>query len=150
MIRTRIFWHRIAIPVEMDLSNSPEFKNLDPTIVSCKYFDLDFDPHDDIVDWWDIPTPNMQRVLEYQRLEDDVSKWIYVFMGRLCFDVNEIDGWQVIPFLKGIARSGKSTLITKVCRKFYEIEDVSVLSNNIEKKFGFQVFTMGLCLLVQR
>jgi len=127
--------------------NSSEFKNLDPTIVSCKYFDLEFDPCEDIEDWWNIPTPNMQRVLDYQRLEDEVSKWVYVFMGRLCFDVNEIDGWQVIPFLKGIARSGKSTLITKVCRKFYEIEDVSVLSNNIEKKFGLSSIYNGFMFI---
>jgi len=56
--------------------------------------------------------------------------------GRLCFDVGDLDGWQVIPFFKGIARSGKSTLITKVFKKFYENEDVGTLSNNIEKKFG--------------
>jgi hypothetical protein len=56
--------------------------------------------------------------------------------GRLCFDVGELDTWQVIPFFKGIARSGKSTLITKVFKKFYENEDVKTLSNNIEKKFG--------------
>jgi phage/plasmid-associated DNA primase len=56
--------------------------------------------------------------------------------GRLCFDVGELDGWQVIPFFKGIARSGKSTLITKVFKKFYENEEVGTLSNNIEKKFG--------------
>jgi phage/plasmid-associated DNA primase len=50
--------------------------------------------------------------------------------------MNEIDSWQVIPFLKGIAGSGKSTIITKALKKFYECEDVKTLSNNIEKKFG--------------
>jgi phage/plasmid-associated DNA primase len=127
--------------------NSHEFRELDPTIVSCKYFDLPFDPYDNVQDWLDIPTPNIQKVLEYQRLEEDVARWIYVFMGRLCFDVNEIDGWQVIPFLKGIARSGKSTLITKVCRKFYETEDVAVLSNNIEKKFGLSSIVNGFMFI---
>jgi hypothetical protein len=68
-------------------------------------------------------------------------------MGRLCFDVNELDGWQVIPFLKGIAQSGKSTLITKVARKFYECEDVAVLSNNIEKKFGLQSIHKGFVFI---
>jgi len=127
--------------------NSHEFHELDPTIVSCKYFDAPFNPYDELENWWDIPTPNMQRVLDYQKLDPEVSKWIYVFMGRLCFDVNEIDGWQVIPFLKGIARSGKSTLITKVCRKFYETEDVSVLSNNIEKKFGLSSIYNGFMFI---
>ena len=66
----------------------------------------------------------------------DFNNWMYVMGGRLCFAVNDIDTWQVIPFLKGIARSGKSTLITKVFRKFYNADDVRTLSNNVEKKFG--------------
>jgi hypothetical protein len=56
--------------------------------------------------------------------------------GRLCYDVGDLDGWQVIPFFKGIARSGKSTLIMNVFKKFYEGEDVGTLGNNIERKFG--------------
>ena len=126
---------------------SREFRELDPTLVSCKYFDLPFDPYDNVADWYDIPTPHMQRVLDYQRFETDVCKWMYVFCGRLCFEVNELDGWQVIPFLKGIARSGKSTLITKVCKLFYECEDVATLSNNIEKKFGLQSIYKGFMFI---
>jgi hypothetical protein len=76
-----------------------------------------------------------------------VCRWLYVFLGRLCYDVNELDGWQVIPFLKGIAQSGKSTLITKVARKFYECEDVATLSNNIEKKFGLQSIYRGFMFI---
>ena len=124
-----------------------EFNELDPSLVSCKYFEQEFDPYEDIADWYDIPTPHMQGVLDYQRFEEDVCRWTYVFMGRLCFDVNEMDGWQVIPFLKGIARSGKSTLITKVARKFYECEDVSTLSNNIEKKFGLSSIYKGFMFI---
>jgi phage/plasmid-associated DNA primase len=56
--------------------------------------------------------------------------------GRLCYDVGDLDSWQIIPFFKGIAKSGKSTLITKVFKNFYENQDVRTLSNNIEKKFG--------------
>jgi hypothetical protein len=72
---------------------------------------------------------------------------MYVFCGRLCFDVNDLDGWQVIPFIKGIARSGKSTIITKVCKKFYESEDVKILSNNIEKKFGLDSIHEGFMFI---
>jgi hypothetical protein len=89
----------------------------------------------------------MQRVLDYQKFGDEVCKWIYVMCGRLCFDVNDLDGWQVIPFLKGIARSGKSTIITKICKKFYETSDVKTLSNNIEKKFGLDSIHDGFMFI---
>lgn len=115
---------------------SREFKCLDPTIVSCKYFDKHFEDYTETKNWYEIPTPYFQSVLDYQGFTEDVCKWVYVMGGRLCFDVNDMDGWQIIPFFKGIARSGKSTLITKVFKKFYENDDVKTLSNNIEKKFG--------------
>jgi hypothetical protein len=115
---------------------SQEFRCLDPTIIACKYFDQQFDDFSHLKNWQDIPTPWFDSVLKYQKFEDEVCHWAYVMGGRLCFDVGELDGWQVIPFFKGIARSGKSTLITKVFKKFYENEDVGTLSNNIEKKFG--------------
>lgn len=115
--------------------DSPEFKALDQTVVSCKYFEQDF-PDYSAVDWRDIPTPHFDSVLTYQGFDKDVREWVCVLGGRLCFDVNEIDKWQCIPFLKGVAQSGKSTLITKVFRKFYNTEDVRTLSNNVERKFG--------------
>jgi len=115
---------------------SKEFACLDPTIIACKYFDKQFDDFSHIEDWTEIPTPWFDSILEYQNFEKEVCNWCYVMGGRLCFDVGELDTWQVIPFFKGIARSGKSTLITKVFKKFYENEDVKTLSNNIEKKFG--------------
>ena len=115
---------------------SDKYACLDPSIIACKYFDKQFDDFSHVENWKDIPTPYFDSVLKYQKFEDAVCDWAYVMGGRLCFDVGELDGWQVIPFFKGIARSGKSTLITKVFKKFYEPEDVGTLSNNIEKKFG--------------
>lgn len=115
---------------------SDKYTCLDPSIVACKYFDKQFDDFSHIENWRDIPTPFFDSVLKYQKFEDEVCNWAYVMGGRLCFDIGELDKWQIIPFFKGIARSGKSTLITKVFKKFYENEDVSTLSNNIEKKFG--------------
>jgi len=115
----------------------PYGSSLDPTIVSCKYFDQEF-PADvfAVQNWKDISTPVIQTIMDYQKFSEEVCAWLYVFIGRLCFDINDQDSWQVIPFLKGIAGSGKSTIITKVCKKFYDSEDVRTLSNNIEKKFG--------------
>jgi hypothetical protein len=126
---------------------SNEYRCLDPTIVSSKYFDQQFVPYAHIENWWDLPTPHFQTVLNYQGFSEDVSKWMYVMGGRLCFDVGDLDGWQVIPFLKGIARSGKSTLITKVFKKFYENEDARTMSNNIERKFGLSSIFDGFLFI---
>jgi hypothetical protein len=117
---------------------SDEFAKLDPTVTSCKYFDQDLVVGDH-PDWYSIETPFFQSILDYQKFSEDVCRWMYVMVGRLMFDVNALDQWQVITFFKGIARSGKSTIITKVCKKFYEAEDVKTLSNNIERKFGLSM-----------
>lgn len=124
-----------------------DFARLDPTIVSCKFFDLPFQDYTRTPQWWDIPTPYFQSILDYQKFDKDVSSWMYVMGGKMCFDVGEIDGWQVIPFLKGIARSGKSTIITKVFKKFYESEDCRTLSNNIERKFGLSSIYDGFMFI---
>ena len=125
--------------------DSDEYDRLDPTIVACKYFDMHFD-NTPVNDWYDIPTPHMQSIMDYQRFPEDVCRWLYVFCGRLCYDVNDLDGWQVIPFLKGIAGTGKSTII-KVCKKFYDPDDVKTLSNNIEKKFGLDSIHDGFMFI---
>lgn len=125
---------------------SNEFKNLDQTVVSSKYFDLEFEDYTD-KDWREIPTPFFDSILKYQQLNKDVCEWVFALGGRLCFDVNEIDKWQCIPFLKGVARSGKSTLITKVFRKFYCTEDVKTLSNNVERKFGLSAIMDGFMFI---
>lgn len=116
--------------------DSPEFATLDPTIISSKYFDQDFTYHENVSDWYKIETPAMQQILDFQKFPEEVCRWMYVFAGRLMFDVGDMDQWQIIPFFKGIARSGKSTLIVKVFKKFYDSEDVKTLSNNVERKFG--------------
>jgi hypothetical protein len=127
--------------------DSHEFQCLDPTIASSKYFDKNFNPYHHLENWWDIPTPQFQNILNYQQFDEEVSKWMYVMGGKLCYDVCEIDKWQIIPFLKGIAKSGKSTIITKVFKKFYDSEDVRTLSNNVERKFGLSSIHDGFMFI---
>ena len=110
-------------------------RSLNIDIVACKFFNCNFNNFDEIDDWYNVPTPFFQSILDYQEFSEEVCRWIYVFIGRLMFDLNELDNWQVALFLEGIAGSGKST-ITKIVKKFYETCDVGVLSNNIEKTFG--------------
>jgi hypothetical protein len=56
---------------------SREFKNLDQTIVSCKYFDKEFTNYEHLENWYDIPTPFFQSILEYQKFDSNVCKWMY-------------------------------------------------------------------------
>lgn len=122
------FWHYS--------SNAPPPAGV---VAAANFFDLDFQSEVG-GDWYDIPTPNLQKILDYQDFPEDVCKWMYAFLGRLLYDVGDLDGWQVIPFCKGQAASGKSTILLKVAKIFYDKVDVGILSNNIEKKFGISAF----------
>eukprot|EP00798_Chlamydomonas_sp_ICE-L_P027292 gene27292-biopygen3125 len=106
-------------------------------VVAAKYFDIDFPcAEEGTEEDWQPLTPYLQSILDFQKMSPDVSWWMYVFIGRLIYEVGELDEWQVLPYLKGAASTGKSTILTRVCREIYDAHDVDVLSNNIEKKFG--------------
>lgn len=116
----------------------------DDTLVSCKiiekvfagvYFDGDPIPGTPLKSYDNLATPLFDSIFSPQAWELDMIKWMFVFIGRLFYEVNERDSWQVIPFLKGVAGTGKSTVI-KVVQKLYNPRDVGVISNNIEKQFG--------------
>lgn len=76
-------------------------------VVACKFVDDAF-PEDLVgAPWHAIPTPHLQSIMDYQRFSADVCQWLYVILGRLLYPLNELDSWQVIPFFKGAASSGK-------------------------------------------
>lgn len=118
--------------------DSPAAAMLPSALVAARYFDAEFDPHTDLQpdDWAQVPTPNLQSIMDFQGMSAEVCRWLYVMIGRLIYEVGERDGWQVLPYLKGAASSGKSTILVRVCRGLYDATDVGVLSNNIERKFG--------------
>lgn len=118
--------------------NGKERKRLRPGTVSCKYFDMKMEyKHYD--DWYDIPTPNIQKILDLQykshKEYEDIAKWMYRLMGRLFYAIGDLDGWQVIPFMVGLAGTGKGTTI-KAVQKFFAPEDVGVLGNDGQKDFA--------------
>tara|TARA_B110000090_G_C13390066_1_gene449148 strand:- start:211 stop:3093 length:2883 start_codon:yes stop_codon:yes gene_type:complete len=72
--------------------------------------------------------------------------WTYAFVGRMLYELNVFDQWSVIPFLKGKAGTGKSTL-AKLVSWFYASHNVGILSNNSEAKFGLSAIYQSLVWL---
>lgn len=116
----------------------------DDLLVSCKiiekcfaeaYFNGPPIPGTPLSTFEELTTPFFDSIFTPQEWNDDMIRWMFVFIGRLFYEVNEKDSWQVIPFLKGVAGTGKSTVI-KVVQRLYNSRDVGVISNNIEKQFG--------------
>jgi hypothetical protein len=77
----------------------------------------------------------MDRIMDTQNLSPDVKRCYYAFLGRGMYNIRELDNWQGFLYIKGQANTGKSTLYTFVS-SFYNEEDVGVLANNVEEKFG--------------
>jgi hypothetical protein len=90
-----------------------DLPQLPPDTISCKYFDVEFNNYDRYR-WENIPTPNIQSILDYQFKDheeySDILKWVYILIGRLLYDAGKHDDWQVMPFVRGIAGSGKCLL----------------------------------------
>jgi phage/plasmid-associated DNA primase len=109
--------------------------------VACKYHEKDFNNFDEYEnDWFRIidHCPTFKSVLDYQEFPEEIQKWLCIFMGRMCFEIGEMDNWQVLLYLLGQAGAGKSTILMKILQKFYDEEDVGIISNNIDAKFGIK------------
>jgi hypothetical protein len=119
-----------------------------------------------------IPTPTLDRIVEFQmaqlcpgkpealtpeqlaefhRARADVMAWIYCHLGRLMFPLHRHDYWQVVVYIMGMAGTGKSTLGELFFDIFPE-EHIAIVSSNIEEKFGLQTLfdkPLWLCLEVK-
>lgn len=121
---------------------------MDPSIAATKYFDFEFQPltaeQQVPGGWFDIPTPAFQSILKQQFSREDeyegISRMMYRMIGRLLHPAGKLDNWQVWPYIKGCAGTGKSTIITRVCKDFFAPEDVGILASTSEKMFGLSAF----------
>lgn len=111
-------------------------------IVASKFFNQKFKNHNQ-KDWYDIPTPYVQKILDHQFKKEPehnkICKTIYIMIGRMLYNVGELDDWQVILFFKGLAGTGKSTIL-KLISNIYDSDDIGIISNNMEKTFGLSSF----------
>ena len=114
----------------------PEFYSKESYPVACRHFDSDFDIHWlELDDPMMIPTPAINQIFVTQKLSPDVVRWSWALFGRLLYNVGEHDDWQILPFIKGLANTGKSCLL-KFLAKIYDPQDVAYVSNMFEKQFG--------------
>ena len=115
-------------------------RKIGPGIVSAKLFNVDFeDCTNKYSDWFKIiknNCPSFVSIMEYQQWPEEVMKWLCIFIGRMFYKIGELDDWQVIGYLLGLAGTGKSTFFDNVIGQLYEKEDVGVLSNNGQRTFG--------------
>jgi phage/plasmid-associated DNA primase len=110
--------------------------------VSSKYFDEDFQdfPNMNEDNWFEIMEhcPNFKKILQYQEFPLEVQQMLCVFMGKCAFEIGEMENWQVVMYLLGMAGAGKSTILNKILQKWYEEDDVGIIPNNIEKQYGLK------------
>ena len=102
--------------------------------MSSKYFDIPF-RFAHISDPYQVPTPHLDSIYQYQHLAEEVIEVNKMFLGRMLYDVGECDQWQVISFLLGSGGTGKST-IHNIVRGFFDHDEVGIIGNNYQKVFG--------------
>lgn len=85
--------------------------------------------------------PDRQKVAAgdpvIQNEADKVREWAYAFIGRMLFELNQHDSWQVVPIFIGKAGTGKSLLLSTI-GKFFNDNDVGVVGNDNQKIFGLE------------
>ena len=65
-----------------------------PSGLCCaKHFPHPFPAEHTSSTWQSIPTPTLDTMLASQELEFEVRRWLYVFLGRLLYEVGEKDNW---------------------------------------------------------
>jgi hypothetical protein len=120
-------WKDLWIPFE-----GPGAIKIGESIVSCKLFNIDF--HDcQFDDWFDIikeKCPHFKSVMEYQRWPEEVQRWLCILIGRMMYPIGELDNWQVMPYLLGMAGTGKSlstnTPVMLSTGKFKMSQDIEI------------------------
>jgi hypothetical protein len=90
------------------------------------------------------PTPLWDNLVETQLglpdTEENPLEVCYMFevlVGRLFYRVGKFDNWQVMPFLKGDANTGKSTVLNLI-RSMFPAGSVGVITASQEAKFGLE------------
>jgi hypothetical protein len=109
--------------------------------VGRRYFVLDLGRT-----WADVETPEIDRIFECQRENDRFGAhdrfFIYALLGRLFYEVGELDDAEMTLFFEGIGGSGKSTVL-KAMYPFWAPHKRAILSSNMQPQFGMGSLVHG-------
>lgn len=108
-----------------------------------KHYDLEFE-HGQIINeaehLRDIPlnsflTPDLDNILNYQGLSEETIDNVYSLLGRLFYDIKHHDDMQLLLVFKGVAGSGKSSVINFIAECFDE-EAMGTINSNTNDRFS--------------
>ena len=83
------------------------------------------------------PTPIWDKILSYQ-LSTDAQTSLEILIGRLFYQIGQYDDFQVFPFIRGIANTGKSVIVDYICEHLLPRQEVGKICANIQDKFGLE------------
>lgn len=119
--------------------------------IAAHFFDEDFNEYPDFVDEkaFKIPTPEIDKILNYQEFSSHGQMQLWALIGRCLYNINEthdfpennmyniIEKWEVALCLYGIKNTGKSQIIHMI-RQFYHEDDVGVMENKMREIQGLE------------
>jgi hypothetical protein len=106
-------------------------------IVASNFIDQDFDNTDYGDDFMKIPCV-IKKILADQGYDElEQSCVLGIGLGRLIPTPGKFERWEILPYLWGLAGTGKSSIIDACIRLFSE-RDVQGVGSSFEKTFGLQ------------
>jgi hypothetical protein len=97
--------------------------------------------------WQHIPTPSFDMIPKKQRMSAKVTQWLWVFRGRVFYEMRERENWQVMPLLRGAGGTGKTTY-TQNIKRTHPHNKVPTMSSNAEKQFGLGMLRHGWSFII--
>ena len=92
--------------------------------------------------WVDCEMPEIDHIFACQKFTPHDCFFIYALLGRLFFEVGELDTHEATLFFEGIGGSGKSTML-KAMSPFWPPHLRAVLSSNMQSQFGMSSIANG-------
>jgi hypothetical protein len=123
--------------IPMGMLNGEEEHSVDELpadLATSNFFDVEVPLDIGLESFLGIKTLSFDKIFRDQDFDDKCLYWMYAFTGRLLHDVNSLDHWEITPYIRGIAGSGKSTFYKKV-GQFYEPIDIGLLADDCEERF---------------